>query len=77
MLQPTTKVFRNGVRTEVPSSEIVPGDYVRLQAGEKVAADGIAVTANRLFLMEAMLTGESVALQKEDTDLIYMGTIVQ
>ncbi len=77
MLMPTAHVFRNGKRVEIKSSEIVPWDIVRLKNGDKVPADGTAVDANRLFIMEAMLTGESVAIQKEDTDTIFMGTIVQ
>ena len=77
MLQPLAQVFRNGERVEIPSSEIVPGDYVWLHAGDKIAADGVMVDANRLFVQEAMLTWESVALKKEDTDTVFMWTIVQ
>jgi len=72
MLQPMAQVFRNGQRMEVKSSEVVPGDIMRLKAGEKVSADGLALDTNRLFLMEAMLTGESVAIQKKETDIIFM-----
>ena len=77
MLQPMAQVFRNGQRIEIKSSEVVPGDIMRLHAGEKVSADGLALDTNRLFLMEAMLTGESVAIQKKETDIIFMWTIVQ
>ncbi len=77
MLQPMAQVFRNGHRVDIPSSEVVPGDIMRLHSGEKVSADGIALDTNRLFLMEAMLTGESVAIQKKETDTIWMWTIVQ
>jgi len=77
MLQPLANVFRNGKRIEIPSSEVVPGDYVWIHSGDKISADGEVVDANRLFVQEAMLTGESVALKKEDTDTVFMGTIVQ
>jgi len=77
MLQPMANVFRNGIRVEVPSSDIVPGDYVWLHSGDKIPADGDMIDANRLFVQEAMLTWESVALKKEDTDSVYMWTIVQ
>ncbi len=77
MLQPLANVFRNGERKEIPSSEIVPGDFVWIHSGDKIAADGVMVDSNRLFVQEAMLTGESVALKKEDTDTVFMGTIVQ
>lgn len=79
MLQATTKVIRNGIKQKIPTDQLVPGDIVLLKAGEKVPADGKVVDANRLFLMEAMLTGESIAIQKDTTEktTLFMGTIVQ
>lgn len=77
MLQSITRVLRNGEKTEVPTECIVPGDIVLLKAWEKVPADGEVVNANRLFMMEAMLTGESIAIEKNDEDTVFMWTIVQ
>lgn len=77
MLQPKAQVFRNWERVEINSSEIVPWDYVWLHSWDKISADGEIVDANRLFVQEAMLTGESVALKKEDKDIVFMWTIVQ
>lgn len=77
MLQSTTRVIREGKKQEVPTESIVPWDIVLLKAGEKVAADGKIVDANRMFMMEAMLTGESVAIEKNPDDIVFMGTIVQ
>ena len=61
----------------VDTDSIVPGDIVLLKAGEKVPADGKVLDANRFFMMEAMLTGESVAIEKNLDDTVFMGTIVQ
>lgn len=79
MLQVSSKVIRNSVKVVIPTSEIVPWDLVVLKAWEKLPADGKVVDANRLFVMEAMLTGESIAIQKntEDKQELFMGTIVQ
>lgn len=77
MLQSVTRVVRDGQKQDIPTENVVPGDIVLLKAGEKVPADGEVVQANRLFMMEAMLTGESVAIPKSTDDLVFMGTIVQ
>jgi len=77
MLQLTTRVIRNGENMVIDTDDVVPGDIVLLKAGEKVPADGRVVDANRFFMMEAMLTGESVAIEKNLDDTVFMGTIVQ
>ncbi len=61
---------------EVDSSEIVIGDVVFLRQGDKVPADGVLLEANRLFVNESIITGESVAVEKGKTSEIYMGTSV-
>lgn len=72
MLMPEAHVVRDGKRIKVPSSDIVPGDVVWIHSGDKVPADGEVIDANRMFVMEAMLTGESVALNKKETDTVFM-----
>ncbi len=77
MLQSITRVVRDGQKQEIATELLVPGDIVLLKAGEKVPADGTVLDANRLFMMEAMLTGESVAITKQPDNTVFMGTIVQ
>lgn len=76
MVNPHAHVIRNGELTTISVSEIVPRDTVVLGQGDKVPADGDLMYANRLFLQEAMLTGESAAIPKKVKDEVFMGTIV-
>lgn len=69
MLTTQARVRRDGAVAEVPSSEVVPGDVVLLQAGDRVPADGRFVQATSLAIDESTLTGESVPVDK-DTDAI-------
>lgn len=62
-------VLRNGVPATVPSSNLVPGDTVMLEAGNIVPADLRLVEAARLKIEEAALTGESVPTEKETDPL--------
>lgn len=64
MLAPRTSVLRNGRRVSVDGGEVVPGDIVLLEAGEKVPADLRLLEANGLRIEEAILTGESVPVEK-------------
>lgn len=64
MTQPSCKVIRNGQNCTIPSTSLVPGDIVVLEAGDSVPADGRLLTANSLKLEEAALTGESVPVNK-------------
>ena len=51
-------------RTSIPGEELVPGDIVLLETGDKVAADLRLITAHGLSVQEAILTGESVPVEK-------------
>ncbi len=72
---PTTKVVRNGLRTEIPTEQIVIDDIVLLSAGQQVPADCIAIEG-MAELNESLLTGESVPIKKEDGDLLYAGSFI-
>jgi Ca2+-transporting ATPase len=87
---PTSKVLRQGESEVMPSSELVPGDIIELEAGDHIPADGrlVSMTAN-FAAQEASLTGEStpvaktvLALEEEDVPLadrasmVYTGTSV-
>ncbi|MGA2566470.1 MAG: magnesium-translocating P-type ATPase [Pseudolabrys sp.] len=66
MVSSTTAVLRAGMERpqEIPISTLVPGDIVYLSAGDMVPADVRLLTAKDLFVSQAMLTGESVPLEK-------------
>ncbi len=64
MLSPTITVLRSGKEQEVPAKEIVPGDILILEAGDKVPADARLIEAHSLRCDEAPLTGESSPVSK-------------
>ncbi|MEZ5135800.1 MAG: HAD-IC family P-type ATPase [Acidimicrobiales bacterium] len=64
MLVAHSRVRRDGQLVEVPSDDLVPGDIVLLEAGDRVPADGRFVLAAALRVDEAPLTGESVPIDK-------------
>ncbi|MDH3347039.1 MAG: HAD-IC family P-type ATPase, partial [Desulfobulbaceae bacterium] len=61
----SAKVFRDGILLVVNSEELVIGDHIFLEAGDKVPADARLLSATRLKAEEAALTGESVPTDKE------------
>lgn len=58
-------VRRGGERLDIPAEELVPGDIVTFEAGDKVPADGRLLVAATLEIEEAALTGESTPVLKE------------
>lgn len=63
---PNAKVMRNGIKIEVASKEIVPGDIVILEAGDLIVADGRILKNYSLQVNESSLTGESTNIDKSD-----------
>lgn len=61
---PNSKVIRNGVKIEIPSREVLPGDIVLLEAGDFIAADGRIIENFSLQVNESSLTGESLNIDK-------------
>src|SRR5512135_3211623 len=64
MVNTTATVVRDNVDTEVPLKLLVPGDIIRLNAGDMVPADLRVLSAKDLFLNQAALTGESLPVEK-------------
>ena len=64
MSAPTAKVLRDGQRQEIPSSQVVPGDIIELEAGDLIVADGRLLNSWSLKVNESSLTGESEAVEK-------------
>ena len=65
MLSPTITVLRGGKEEEVPSKELVPGDVLLLEAGDKIPADARLIEIRSLKCDEAPLTGESLPISKD------------
>ncbi|NPV58861.1 MAG: cation-translocating P-type ATPase [Actinobacteria bacterium] len=61
---PTARVVRGGKEASIPSAELVPGDLILLEAGDRIPGDARLVEVHGLRLEEASLTGESGAVDK-------------
>jgi len=62
-------VIRSGSKVRISSAEVVPGDIVLLQSGDKVPADMRLISSRDLQVDESALTGESVAVEKDTSQL--------
>jgi cation-transporting P-type ATPase F len=69
MLLTRATVVRDGARHEVPSEELVPGDVVLLETGDKVPADLRLLSVSELHIDESALTGESLPVAKSPLEL--------
>ncbi|HEX2642161.1 MAG TPA: cation-translocating P-type ATPase [Thermoanaerobaculia bacterium] len=88
MAAPTATVVRGGAEREVPARDLVPGDILLLQAGNRVPADARLIAAVNLKAEESALTGESAAVEKisdplpgdaelaDRTNMVWAGTAV-
>jgi magnesium-transporting ATPase (P-type) len=87
LISARASVRRDGRRIVIPASEVVPGDVLLLEAGDRVAADGLLIRARNISIDESILTGESVPVSKEsssphedtlagDESVVFSGTLV-
>ncbi len=87
MITPTAKVRRDGEHREIEAANLVPGDIVVIEEGDKVTADGRLSEADHLHVEESLLTGESEPVTKhtdtvdeenvplaERFNMVHMGT---
>jgi P-type Mg2+ transporter len=90
MITVTATVVRNGKTREIPLRELVPGDIVKLSAGDMIPGDVRLLSAKDLHVIQATLTGESLPVEKTDgvdlrgnvssierTNLCFLGTSVE
>lgn len=86
---PTATVLRDGNWQEIKRHEVVPGDIVRVSAGDLIPADGQLLESHDLYVQQAALTGESLPAEKnaighapppdgspDAPDLVFLGTSV-
>ncbi|MBI5163201.1 MAG: HAD-IC family P-type ATPase [Magnetospirillum sp.] len=73
MLAPQARVKRGGVKVEVGAADLVPGDLVLIEAGDRVPADGRLLQSHGLEIDESTLTGESAAAAKAATAVVEPG----
>jgi len=88
MIQYKAIVIRDSKKVQIPSEDIVPGDVLYLEAGDKIQADGRIIEARDLEVNESVLTGESEPIKKSSQliefevpvadrkNMLYRGTIV-
>ncbi|MGH9443268.1 MAG: cation-translocating P-type ATPase [Thermoanaerobaculia bacterium] len=73
-VSPRATVVRDGVRIDIPTEEIVPGDALVIREGNVLHADGTIVWAANLSIDESMLTGESVPVDKVEGSSFFAGS---
>lgn len=71
-----SKVIRSGETQEIPSQDIVMNDVIICEEGTTIPADAEVISSNDFSVNEAILTGESVSIQKQTKDTITQGTLV-
>lgn len=76
MAAPTAKVLRDGDEIEIPAREVVPGDVIFLRAGDRVPADARVIESVNLQIEEAVLTGESLPVEKHTAPISGDGLAV-
>lgn len=74
MTESQSRVIRNGELVEIPSSELVPGDYQLFQEGELISADVRLTKAESLTINEASITGESTPVIKDAEEVLEQDT---
>ncbi len=76
-LQINARVLRDGSWQSLPAAELVPGDIVRVRAGDFVPADLKVIERSEVSVDQSALTGESLAVDRKAGDLLYSGSVVR
>lgn len=88
LMTPNARVLRDGKMQVIPSTEVVPGDILLIDEGEKIVADARMIVSGGLRVNQSILTGESVPQDKniqtltesvplsDRSNMIYQGTTV-
>jgi P-type Ca2+ transporter type 2C len=76
MAAPLVWALRDGHFVHIPGTQIVPGDIVRVEAGDRIPADGALRETEGVSVDESILTGESVPVEKEAGGELLSGTLL-
>ena len=88
MIKQTSKVMRDNSEIEINSREVVPGDIIFFESGDRISADARIIECHNLTVDESTLTGESINIEKQDDvikekvplaerkNMLYAGTAV-
>lgn len=76
MLPTRVTVFRDGRRRLIEAEDVVVGDVLLLESGDRVPADALVLAENRLLVDSSMLTGESQANAVAEGEALFAGTFV-
>ena len=74
LVPPKARVIRGGLESEVPTAEVVRGDLLALRPGDRIPVDG-EITEGQTAVDEALVTGESLPVEKKPGDPILAGSI--
>lgn len=72
---PRALVIRDGLTVRIPGKEVVVGDLLVIEEGDRVSSDAILVQCNDLLIDESLLSGESEPVNKLHGDTIYSGSL--
>ena len=76
MTSPTVSVYRDDKLQEIESKDLVVGDIIKLEMGDKIPADAKIISSVSLRIDESILTGESNAVSKQEGEEIYSATTI-
>jgi len=79
LTEPKVKVVREGIEKQIDIDDLVPGDIISIEEGEKVPCDAMVIEENDLSVNESILTGESFPIEKntqKESNFIYQGTVI-
>lgn len=69
-------VIRDGHLVRLPSADLVPGDVVRVEVGDRIPADGSLIEAHGVMVDESVVTGESLPIEKAISNELLSGTLL-
>ncbi|MCM1981934.1 cation-translocating P-type ATPase [Lyngbya confervoides] len=75
VLPAQAKVFREGVLGIVPARELVPGDLIQLEEGDRISADARLISVQALYVDTSILTGESLPVARQANPIAAQGTV--